>query len=384
MKRALVTVGMLLLGGALAWQGLRAQAPAPQAQSPGRVVKLDAALDAIVDADATIEKVAGGFGFVEGPVWTRDGALLFSDIPANAIMRWMPGGQASIFRQPAGYTGTETRAPGSHIGSNGLTIDREGRLLVAEHGDRRISRIDAGGQRTTVADKYDGKRLNSPNDVVVKSDGSIYFTDPPYGLPRQAQDPAKEIPFSGIYRVVGDKVTLLAQELAFPNGLAFSPDEKTLYVANSDPARRLWMRYEVKADGTLGAATIFYDASSETARGIPDGLKVDLAGNVFGTGPGGVLIISPAGKLLGRIELPEPPANVAFGDDGRSLYMTARTSVYRVRLVKGGKRPVVSLAGRKGAGLWGVGAPTPPPPHCPPYGVPSDLSSASARSRISS
>jgi gluconolactonase len=348
MKRALVTVGMLLLGGALAWQGLRAQAPAPQAQSPGRVVKLDAALDAIVDADATIEKVAGGFGFVEGPVWTRDGALLFSDIPANAIMRWMPGGQASIFRQPAGYTGTETRAPGSHIGSNGLTIDREGRLLVAEHGDRRISRIDAGGQRTTVADKYDGKRLNSPNDVVVKSDGSIYFTDPPYGLPRQAQDPAKEIPFSGIYRVVGDKVTLLAQELAFPNGLAFSPDEKTLYVANSDPARRLWMRYEVKADGTLGAATIFYDASSETARGIPDGLKVDLAGNVFGTGPGGVLIISPAGKLLGRIELPEPPANVAFGDDGRSLYMTARTSVYRVRLVKGGKRPVVSLAGRKG------------------------------------
>ena len=340
MRPAIVTMGVLLLtGAAMSWPGLGAQAPPAQAQNPGRVVKFDAALDAIVPADAAVEKVAGGFGFVEGPVWTRDGALLFSDIPANAIMRWMPGGQAAIFRQPAGYTGTETRAPGSHVGSNGLTIDREGRLLVAEHGDRRVSRVDANGQRTTLAERYDGKRLNSPNDVVVKSDGSIYFTDPPYGLPRQAQDPAKEIPFSGIYRIVNGKVELLAQDLAFPNGLGFSPDEKMLYVANSDPARRVWMRYDVKADGTLGAGMLFFDASAETARGIPDGLKVDSAGNLLGTGPGGVMIISPAGKLLGRIELPESPANVGFGDDGRTLYMTARSSVYRIRLVKGGKRP---------------------------------------------
>jgi gluconolactonase len=245
-----------------------------------------------------------------------------------------------VFRQPSGYTGADTRPPGSHVGSNGLTFDREGRLLVAEHGDRRVSRIDASGQRTTIAERYDGKRLNSPNDVVVKSDGSIYFTDPPYGLPRQAQDPGKELPFSGVYRLANGQVQLLAQDLTFPNGLGFSPDEKYLYVANSDPMNRIWMRYEVRGDGTLAPGSVFYDASSESARGIPDGLKIDAAGNLLATGPGGVMIISPAGRLLGRIELPEGPANVGFGDaDGRSLYMTARTSVYRIRLAAGGKRP---------------------------------------------
>jgi gluconolactonase len=324
--------------GSLAAAGIRAQGPPASSQAP-RIVRLEAGLDAVVAADAPVEKVAGGFGFVEGPVWTRDGALLFSDLPANAIMRWTPGGQAGVFRQPSGYTGSEPRAPGSHIGSNGLTLDREGRLLVAEHGDRRVSRIGADGERITVADRYDGRRLNSPNDVVVKSDGAIYFTDPPYGLPRQGQDPAKELPFSGIYRVVDGAVQLLAQDLGFPNGLGFSPDEKFLYVANSDPQKRLWMRYEVRPDGALGARAVFYDAAGETARGIPDGLKVDAAGNLIGTGPGGVMIISPAGRLLGRIELPEPAANVGFGDDGKSLYITARTSIYRVRLTGGGRRP---------------------------------------------
>jgi gluconolactonase len=300
---------------------------------------MDPALDAIISVDAVVERVAGGFAFVEGPVWARDGALLFSDIPANAIVRLTPGGPPAIFRQPSGYTGAETRAPGSHIGSNGLALDRQGRLLICEHGDRRVTRLEPDGRVTIVADRYDGKRLNSPNDVTVRSDGSIYFTDPPYGLPRQAQDPAKELPFSGIYRVADGTVQLLAQDLAFPNGIGFSPDERVLYVANSDPSRRLWMRYDVRADGTLGAGSVFYDASGETARGIPDGLTIDAAGNVFGTGPGGVLIISPAGKLLGRIELPEPPANAGWGEDGMTLYMTARTSVYRVRVVGGGKLP---------------------------------------------
>jgi len=316
---------------------LFAQGPAPQGAA--RVVKLDPALDTIVAETAMVEKVAGGFGFVEGPVWTRDGALLFSDIPANAVMKLIPGGQASVFVTPAGYTGTETRPAGSHIGSNGLTIDRQGRLIIAEHGDRRISRIEADGKRVIIADKYDGKRLNSPNDVVVRSDGGLYFTDPPYGLPQQAKDPGKEIPFSGIYRLADGKVQVLAQDLAFPNGLGFSPDEKLLYVASSEQSRRLWMRYEVKSDGTLGAGTVFYDANAEAGRGIPDGLKLDAAGNLFGTGPGGVMIISPAGKLLGRIEVPEQPANVAWGDDGKTLYITARSSVYRVKVLAGGKRP---------------------------------------------
>jgi gluconolactonase len=330
----------MLLTCMLVCASLSIVAQGPQAPpATGRVVTLDPALDAVVAASAVIEKIAGGFGFVEGPVWTRDNALLFSDIPANAIMRLVPGGQATVFRQPSGYTGSEVRKAGSHIGSNGLTLDREGRVIVAEHGDRRLTRVDAKGQVTLLADRYDGKRLNSPNDVVVRSDGAIYFTDPPYGLPGQAKDPGKELPFSGIYRLSNPTVQLLAQDLPFPNGLGFSPDERYLYVANSDPARRVWMRYGVRPDGTLDAGSVFYDASAEAARGIPDGLKIDVAGNLFATGPGGVMIISAGGRLIGRIEVPEPPANVAWGDDGKTLYMTARTSVYRVRVLSGGKRP---------------------------------------------
>jgi gluconolactonase len=339
MKRSLVVLagGLTVLLGASV--GIDAQAPPQPSPQPGRVVRLDPALDRIVTVDAVVERVAGGFGFVEGPVWMRDGVLLFSDIPANAIMRLQPGGQATVFRQPSGYTGAETRAPGSHIGSNGLALDRQGRLLIAEHGDRRLSRLEPDGSVSVVADRYDGKRLNSPNDIAVKSDGSIYFTDPPYGLPQQAKDPGRELPFSGIFRVAGGAVQLLAQELAFPNGIGFSPDERSLYVANSDVARRIWMRYDVRPDGTLANGSVFYDASGETARGIPDGLTIDAAGNLFATGPGGVLIISPSGTLLGRIELPEPPANCAWGEDGKTLYMTARTSIYKVRVLEGGRLP---------------------------------------------
>ena len=193
-----------------------------------------------------------------------------------------------------------------------------------------------------LADNYDGKRLNSPNDVVVKSDGAIYFTDPPYGLPGQNDDPAKEIPFSGVYRVKDGKVDLVSKDVPWPNGIGFSPDEKHLIVANSDPMRRVWMRFEVKPDGTLGPGSPFYTVPADGPGGIPDGLKLDVAGNLFGTGPGGVWIISPEGKALGRIEAPEVPANVAWGDDGKTLYMTARSSVYRIRLNTSGKQPCCS------------------------------------------
>jgi gluconolactonase len=311
---------------------LAALMSSPQsAQSTGGVVRLDPALDALVPADAIIEKVAGGFGFAEGPVW-RDGALFFSDIPGNTIHR-LQGAQVSVHRTPI-YERTDYK-PGFHIGSNGLTFDRQGRLIVAEHGNRRVTRLEADGRLTVLADRYEGRRLNSPNDVVVKSDGAIYFTDPPYGLPGQDKDPGKELAFSGVYRLTGATLQLLTSELTRPNGLAFSPDEKVLYVANSDPGRRIWMRYDVKADGTLGPGTVFYDLASAPERGIPDGLKVDAAGNLFGTGPAGVWIISPQGRLLGRLEPPEVPANAAWGEDGRTLFMTARTSVYRIRLTTG-------------------------------------------------
>jgi gluconolactonase len=313
--------------------------PSPPRVPQAPVLRLDPALDAIVPPGATIERVATGFGFVEGPVWSRDGALLFSDIPGNTIFTLVPGKAAAALRTPSGYTGSEPRAPGSHIGSNGLTIDRQGRLIIAEHGDRRVSRLETDGRVTILADRYDGKRLNSPNDVVVKSDGGIYFTDPPYGLPKQDDDPAKELPHSGIYRIKDGKVLLLSAALNRPNGMAFSPDERTLYVANSENTRKIWMRFDVKADGTLSEGRVFLDVTADAAPGIPDGLRVDKAGNLVGTGPGGVWIVSPQGKPLGRIQPPELPANVAWGEDGKTLFMTARKSVYRIRLLTSGPRP---------------------------------------------
>ena len=308
-----------------------------QAPRESRVVRLDPGFDAIVPPGALIERVAGGFGFAEGPVWTKQGSLLFSDIPGNTIVRLMPNGESTPFRRPI-YYGTDYRQ-GFHIGSNGLTLDKEGRVIIAEHGNRRVTRLEITGEITVVADKFEGKRLNSPNDVVVKSDGGVYFTDPPYGLPRQNDDPAKELPFSGIYKVKNGKVDLVSKDVPWPNGLGFSPDEKYLIVANSDPVRRVWFRFEVKPDGTLGTSTPLYTVPQDGPAGIPDGLKLDTNGNLYGTGPGGVWIISPEGKALGRIEPPEVPANVAWGDDGKTLYMTARSSVYRIRLNVSGKQP---------------------------------------------
>jgi gluconolactonase len=294
----------------------------------------------IVPSPAAIEKLAGGFQFTEGPVWTDAGYLLFSDIPRNAICKWTPGGQVEIFREPSGWDGSG--APeGALVGSNGLTLDRERRLLICEHGNRRVSRLEPDGQLTVLAASYEGKRLNSPNDIVCRSDGSIYFTDPPYGLAGRDEDPAKELPYSGVYRLAPDgSLTLLYRELARPNGLAFSPDERYLYVSNSEPERRIWMRFEVAADGSIGNGAVFFDATARQDPGNPDGMKLDREGNLYCTGPGGIWILSPDARHLGTITAPEIPANLAWGDpDGRTLYITARTGLYRVRLNVPGIRP---------------------------------------------
>ncbi|HYT68719.1 MAG TPA: SMP-30/gluconolactonase/LRE family protein [Vicinamibacterales bacterium] len=295
------------------------------------VLRLDPAIDAIVPRGARIEKIAGGFGFTEGPAWSPDGYLLFSDPNNNQIYRWTPDGQVSVYRTNSGYSGADIAEYGQP-GSNGLAFDREGRLTVDEHGNRRVVRIEKNGTVTVLADRFEGRRLNSPNDLVYKSDGALYFTDPPFGLPKAFDDPRKELPFSGVFRLADGKLTVVASDLKGPNGIAFSPDEHYLYVTNWDTSRKIVMRYEVAADGSLANGCVFFDITGAPGEEALDGVKVDPAGNLFVSGPGGVWIISAAGRHLGTIRAPELPANMAWGDaDGRTLYMTARTGVYRLR-----------------------------------------------------
>jgi len=307
--------------------------------APAKIVRLSPELDRIIAPGTRLEKLAGGFQFTEGPVWHPDGYLLFSDPNANTIYRWSSEGPVSVYRTKSGYTGADVGRY-HQPGSNGLTLDRDGRLTINEHGNRRVTRLERTGRITVLADRYAGKRLNSPNDLVYRSDGSLYFTDPPFGLPKAFDDPAKELPFSGVYRVANDTVTLLTKELSGPNGIAFSPDEKYLYVDNWDLKRKVLMRYEVNADGTLGLGKVFHDFTSEREPVALDGIKVDIEGNVYVSAPGGVWILSPAGKALGRIVPPEHDANFAFGEaDGRSLYLTASTGLYRIRVGIPGVRP---------------------------------------------
>ncbi|MFN2565875.1 MAG: SMP-30/gluconolactonase/LRE family protein [Gemmatimonadaceae bacterium] len=305
----------------------------------GRIERIDAALDAVVDTTAVIERVATGFTFTEGPVWHPDGYLLFSDPNDNTIYRWSPDGQVSVYRVKSGYAGTnigEYRQPGS----NGLTLDKEGRLTINEHGNRRVTRLERNGVLTVLADNYEGKRLNSPNDLVYKSDGSLYFTDPPFGLPKVYDDARKELPYSGVFRLADGKLTLVARDLRGPNGIALSPDERFLYVADWDERHKVVTRYEVRTDGSLANPVPFFDFNYLPGDEALDGLKVDERGDLFVSAPGGVYVISPQGKLLGIIRPPERPANFAWGDDdGRTLYMTAPTSVYRVRMKVAGVRP---------------------------------------------
>lgn len=321
----------------------KSSAPAPAApaaparanvQLVGGIERLDPALDALVAPDARPEVLAQGYKWSEGPVWTG-GALLFSDVPNNVIWRWKEGEGAREFLRPSGYTGTVPR--GGEPGSNGLAVDGAGRLYMCQHGDRRIARLAPDGKSfETIADRYQGKRFNSPNDLVVRANGDVYFSDPIYGLVGHEKDPAREIPWSGVYRArAGGGVDVLDKTLTYPNGLAFSPDGKKLYVAVSDPVRAIWMVYDVDDKGGVANGKVFFDATSFVKagkKGLPDGMKIDVAGNLFATGPGGVFVFTPAGKHLGTIVTGEPTANCAFGDDGQTLYMTANDKLTRIRL----------------------------------------------------
>ncbi|NER34419.1 MAG: SMP-30/gluconolactonase/LRE family protein [Oscillatoria sp. SIO1A7] len=275
----------------------------------------------IIDKNARVEKVAEGFQFTEGPLWQPDGFLLFSDIPANTIYKWKPDKKLEVFRRPSGN-------------ANGNALDKQGRLITAEHGNRRLSRTLENGEIVTLTDRYEGKRLNSPNDLAIKSDGSIYFTDPPYGIKPEQE----ELGFYGVYRLAPDgTLTLLVRDFVRPNGIAFSPDEKKLYVNDSQKGHiRV---FDVKTDGTLENGRIFAEQKDSSKEGVPDGMKIDNEGNVYSTGPGGVWVFSPSGKLLGKIEVPEAPSNLAWGDRSyKTLYITARNSLYRIRLKVAGDR----------------------------------------------
>jgi gluconolactonase len=321
-------------------QGVPLAVPAQEVNV--RVVRLDPALDAIVPANPKIFKLAEGFQFTEGPVWSRAGGyLLFSDPNANRIYAYEPkGGALSLFRPNSGYEGADIAEYGQP-GSNGLTFDGKGRLTIDQHGNHRVVRVEDDGQLTVLADRYEGKRLNSPNDLVYKSDGAVYFTDPPFGLPKFYDDPRKELPYSGVYRSRGGKVTLLTSELKGPNGIAFSPDEKYLYVGNWDPAAKIVLRFPVKRDGTLGASNVFADLTQEVPGDEAlDGIKVDKLGNLYLSAPDGLRIYSSVGKHLGTVIAPRQIHNFAWGgDDGRTLYLTARDRLYRIALLVEGVRP---------------------------------------------
>jgi gluconolactonase len=319
--------------------------PAAAVGTPLDIVRTDAGIDAVISKDARLERLASGFSFVEGPVWVpAEDSLLFSDPNDNRIYRWNQDAGVSVFRTNSGYTGMDIGAY-RQPGSNGLTLDAEGRLTIAEHGRRRVVRLERDGATTVLADRYEGKRLNSPNDLVYRSDGALYFTDPYFGLPEFDKDPRAELPHAGVYRAAEGAVTLLTTELTGPNGIAFSPDEKTLYVANWDDHRKVVMKWDVQADGTLEHGGVFADLTAVPGEEALDGMKVDRLGHVFVSGPGGLWVFASDGRHLGTIRLPELAANFAWGDaDGRGLYLTARTGLYRIRLNTPGIRPPLAPA----------------------------------------
>ncbi len=319
--------------------------PGPIAITPAEVnvtvLRKNPAFDAIVGANPKIFKLAEGFAFTEGPVWIpEEKVLLFSDPNSNVIYKYIPEGRLEVFRQPSGYSGADI-AEYHQPGSNGLTLDRQGRLTIDQHGNRRVIRLEKDGKEKVLADRYTGKRLNSPNDLVYRSDGTLYFTDPPFGLPKVFDDPRKELPFSGVYAVTPKgKMLLITKELSGPNGIAFSPDEKFLYVGDWDEKKKVVMRYPVRPDGSVGSGSLFFDMTSAAGEDAIDGIKVDQKGNLYVSGPGGLWVLSPEGKHLGTIIGPKHAHNFAWGDeDGRTLYLCAREGLYRIRLGIPGIRP---------------------------------------------
>ena len=339
MAAALATLGALQAEPSKEKPGTKDQKKVPHVYPTfGSIERNDPEIDKLIGRDAVLQKLAEGFTWAEGPVWDkRQKCLLFSDVPQNVVFKWKEGIGTREYLHPSGYTGSTPR--GGEPGSNGLTIDSQGRLVLCEHGDRRIARLESDHKKTTLIEFYNWRRFNSPNDLVYKSNGDLYFTDPPYGLVGNNDDLAKELPFNGVFRLTKKgQITLLTGALTFPNGLAFSPDEKKLYVAQSDPKQAIIMVYDVQSDGTLGKGSIFFDANSllPNHKGLPDGMKVDKNGYLYATGPGGVLVLSPEGKLLGTINTGEPTGNCAWGDDGSTLYITANHYLARIHtLTKG-------------------------------------------------
>jgi gluconolactonase len=313
----------------------------------GSIERLDPQLDTLLAQDVRLERLVGEFDWSEGPTWLKnEQSLVFSDVPQNTVYKWNEREGLSVYVLPSGYSHRDDIPRGGEPGSNGLTTDAQGRLVLAQHGDRRIARLNPGDQLnpnktfTTIVDNYQGKKFNSPNDLVYDSKGNLYFTDPPYGLEKRLDDPKKELPFQGVFRVgVDGKLTLLVQDLKYPNGIALSPDEKTLYVAVSDPQNAIWMAYDLKEDGTVANGRVFANVTSMVPgnKGLPDGMKIDSKGNLWATGPGGVLIFNPQGKHLGTIRTGQATGNCAWGDDGSTLYVMADMWLCRIRTKVKGK-----------------------------------------------
>lgn len=308
-------------------------------KSIGTIERLDPALNTVVSENATIDIIAEGYDWSEGPLWVeQEKMLLFSDVPKNTIYQWTEAKGASVYLTPSGYTGTVPH-PGES-GSNGLLFTPDGKLAMCQHGNRQVAYMDAPLQQpaprfVALASHYQGKKLNSPNDATFRSNGDLFFTDPPYGLPQQANDPTRETAFQGVYRVRGDSVMLVTDSLTRPNGIAFLPGEKTLLVANSDPEKAIWYAFDLNEQDSVVNARIFYNATAETKtnKGLPDGLKVDADGHIFATGPGGIWIFDVTGKVLGKIRIHDvPTSNCALADGGKTLYITADQYILRVRL----------------------------------------------------
>jgi gluconolactonase len=311
----------------------------PEAKSIGSLEKIDPEFATLISDSAKIEIVAEGYDWSEGPVWIKEkNMLLFSDVPKNTVYKWTADKGAEVFLKPSGYTGTGeySREPGA----NGLTLSPDGKLVLCQHGDRRVAQLDASfdapeSKFITLSDNYQGKKLNSPNDVVFRSNGDFFFTDPPYGLPNQENDSSKEIKFQGVFKVSKGKTSLVTDSLTRPNGIAFLKGESTLLVANSDPEKATWYAFDLDAKDKVTNARIFHDATPQSKagdKGLPDGLRVDKNGNVFATGPGGIWVFNASGKLLGKIRITEATSNCALADDDKTLYITADMYLVRVRL----------------------------------------------------
>ena len=337
---ARVLVAAMVLLGCAAYVHAQAEPTAPQngvlANVPGTsIVKLDPALDSLIAPDAKIERVATGFKFIEGPMW-HQGRLWFSDLVGNKLYAVSPDGKVEMLLDHSG--GLESFPPGAYMGSNAMITDKDGSVLLIEQGARQIVHLDKNLKATPFIQKFEGKRLNSPNDLVFAPDGSLWFTDPPFGLPKQNNDPAKELPFSAVYRYANGTLTAVIKDLAMPNGIGFSPDGKTLYISNSGP-KMFVEKFNLSSSGEVVSRTQLISYTGP-APDVPDGLKVDSAGNIWTTGPGGIRIITPEGKVLGQIKLPEVAANLAWDADGKTLYITASTSVYRIRTIIKGEPPL--------------------------------------------